>query len=212
MSEHCREARHVQDYLDGDLTGSRAEAFESHLATCAACSLELAAYRKMFASLDVSLDDLATMDPGPSLTECILDRVLPSRLRRRWVTAIGWAYSASAAVATFATVSWLTRPQTPVWLAQHYSQISLRAVQSVLFTFQVVTRSWFELLQGWGVMGRLVGILTPLARALTRPLADPTLSLVLAAAMLACVLVLWWMRPRAGEVREGVRHVSLLGF
>jgi predicted anti-sigma-YlaC factor YlaD len=208
----CREARHVQDYLDAELAPARAVAFEEHLQTCADCSGEVAAYRRMFASLDVSLDDFTALDPGPRLTEQILDRVVPSRLRRRWVSAIGWVYSGASAIATFAVVSWLTRPTTPVWLAQTYSEISVRAMQSVLFAFQVVTRSWFELVQGWDLMGRLVAIASPVARALTRPLADPTLGGIGAAAMAACVLLLWWMRPRAGEAREGVRNVSLLGF
>jgi hypothetical protein len=207
----CRESRHVQDYIEGELASARALVFEEHLQTCGDCASEVSAYRRMFASLDVNLDDLA-LDPGPSLTERILDRVLPSRLRRRWVQAIGWIYGVSSAVATFAVVSWLTRPSTPVLLAQSYSEISVRAVQSVLFAFQVVTRSWFELVQGWDFVGRLVAIMTPIARALARPFADPALTGISAAAMVACLLVLWWMRPRHGEVREGVRNVSLLGF
>ncbi|HET9328825.1 MAG TPA: zf-HC2 domain-containing protein [Candidatus Eisenbacteria bacterium] len=212
MINRCRESRHVQDYLDAELAEARALAFEEHLQTCAGCAGEVAAYRAMFASLEVSLEDFAIVDPGPSLTERILDRVVPSRLRRRWVQAIGWVYGVSSAVATFAVVSWLTRPTTPVWLAQSYSELSLRVMQSVLFAFQVVTRSGFELLQGWDFVGRLVAIVSPIARALTRPLADPTLGAITAAAMVACVLLLWWMRPRAGEAREGVRNVSLLGF
>ena len=208
----CRESRHIQDYLDAELPAARSQAFQAHLETCVACASEVAAYRRMFASLDGSLGDLALSDPGPSLTERILDRVLPSRLRQRWVTVIGWIYGGSSAIATFAVVSWITRPDTPVWLAQHYSEISLRVMQSVLFTFQVVTRSWFEMLQGWDFMGRLVGRVSPLARALARPLAEPKLGIIKAAAMLACVLVLWWMRPRPDEAREGVRNVSLLGF
>lgn len=208
----CREARHVQDYLEAELAPARATAFEEHLRTCVECASEVAGYRRMFASLEVSLDDFARLDLGPRLTERILDRVLPSRLRRRWVTAIGWLYGTSSAIATFAVVSWLARPSTPVWLAHNYSEISLRAMQSVLFAFQVVTRSWFDLLQGWDFMGRLIAIVSPIARALTRPLADPTLGGISAAAMVACVLLLWWMRPRPGEAREGVRNVSLLGF
>ncbi|TMQ71593.1 MAG: hypothetical protein E6K80_05120, partial [Candidatus Eisenbacteria bacterium] len=196
MSDRCREARNVQEYLDDELPPARALAFEAHLKTCAICAGELSAYRVMFDSLDASLGDLSLLDPGPSLTERILDRVLPSRLRRRLVAAVGWVYGASAAVATFATVSWLTRPDTPVWLAQRFSQISLRAVESLLFAFQVVTRSWIELLQGWDLMGRFFGLLSPLARALARPLEDPVLGIVTAAAAIACALVLWWMRPR----------------
>jgi predicted anti-sigma-YlaC factor YlaD len=208
----CRESGNVQDYLDAELSPERTRAFEAHLTTCPSCAAELAVYRSMFEALDGSLADYRVEDPGPSLTERILDRVLPSRLRRRWVNAIGWVYGSSSAVVTFATVSWLTRPTTPVWLAQHYSEISVRAIQSVLFAFQVVTRSWFELLQGWGLMGKLMEIASAVARSLTRPLADPMLGLVSAAAMVACVLLLGWMRPRPDRAREEIRNVSLLGF
>ncbi len=212
MSSRCRQSGNIQDYLDREVAPSQAQAFAAHLSGCPSCTREIEVYRRMFAVLDLSIGEVARLDPGPSLTEQILDRVLPSRLRRRLVTVIGWIYGASASVATFAAVSWLTRPETPVWLAQRYSEISLRAMQSLLFSFQVVTRSWFELLQGWDLMGRFVGLLSPLARALARPLADPTVGLITAAAMLACVLVLWWMRPRPHEAREGVRHVGVLGF
>jgi Putative zinc-finger len=208
----CRESRLVQEYLDAELEGARVRTFEAHLETCEACAAELAAYRRMFGELDHVLGGGAIEDPGPALTERILDRVLPSRLRRRWITAIGWLYGVSSAIATFAAGSWLAQPSTPERLARTYGEISLRAMQSVLFVFQLVTRSCFDLLQGWDILARLGALFTPLARALARPLADPTLGIVTAAAMLVTISVLWWMRPRRGEAREGARHVSVLGF
>src|SRR5262249_57386095 len=95
----CRESRLVQSWLDGDLSGGQASAFAAHLARCATCTAEVRAYRALFVSLG---EDLAAPDPGPALTERILDRVVPSRLRRRWVTAIGWTYTTASAVSTFA--------------------------------------------------------------------------------------------------------------
>lgn len=208
----CRETRHVQDFLDGDLAPERAQAFEAHLASCPACQREAEGYRSLFSSLSHTLDDLALVDPGPSLTERILDKVLPSRLRKRWVTAIGWTYGTLSAASTFLFVSWITRPETHVQLALWYGQGSLRLAQSALFTFQLITRSWLELSQGWGFVERLAEWMAPVARALARPLADPTLALIAASALLACGLVLWWMRPRHRGEREEVRNVSLLGF
>jgi putative zinc finger protein len=208
----CREARRVQDYLEGELAPERARAFEDHLEGCVDCLAEVASYRTLFASLDDSLDRIAFEDPGPALTERILDRVLPSRLRRRWVSAAGAIYGTLSAASTFLFVSWITRPEAHVWLAQRYSETSLRLVQSVLFAFQIITRSWFDLLEGWGFVERLVAVVSPVARALARPLADPTLGLITVAAMLASAVVLWWMRPRHQGAREGVRNVSLLGF
>ena len=80
----CREARHIQDYLEGELALERSRGFEAHLEGCVECRAEVASYRTLFASLDGSLDRVTVEDPGPALTERILDRVLPSRLRRRW--------------------------------------------------------------------------------------------------------------------------------
>ena len=204
----CRETRHVQDYLDGELAPERVRGFEAHLEACAPCAAEVRAYQGLFASLRADrVEDL-----GPQLTERILDRVLPSRLRRRWVAALGWAYSAVSAVGTFAFVSWIVQPSTRVWLAQRLSEASLRVMQTLLFSFQVLTRSWLDVLDGWALMETLAGRVAPIARAVTRPLSDPVVAAITLAAVLTCTGVLWWMRPRRGAVTEEVRNVSLLGF
>jgi predicted anti-sigma-YlaC factor YlaD len=208
---HCRETRNVQDYLDGELDAERAIAFARHLESCEACRAEVRAFRSLFDTLGDYREERVLLDPGPGLTERILDRVLPSRLRRRLVTVLGWIYGSSTAISTFAVVSWISQPESHVWLAQRYGEISLRALQSGLFAFELVTRSWFEVLQGWGFVERMAGALSPIARALARPLADPTLGFILMAATLACAVMLRWMRGQRGPAEE-VRHVSLLGF
>jgi predicted anti-sigma-YlaC factor YlaD len=207
----CREIRNVQDYLDRELDAERFAAFERHLETCEACQSEIRAFRSLFDTLGDYREERAFLDPGPGLTERILDRVLPSRLRRRLVTVLGWIYGGSTAISTFAVVSWISRPESHVWLAQRYGEISLRALQSGLFAFELITRSWFEVLQGWGFLERMAGTLSPIARALARPLADPTLGFILIAATLACAVMLRWMHGQR-EPAEGARHVSLLGF
>jgi predicted anti-sigma-YlaC factor YlaD len=207
----CRETRNVQEYLDGELDAERALVFERHLETCETCSAEIRAFRSLFQTLGDFRGERVLVDPGPGLTERILDRVLPSRLRRRLVTVLGWIYGSTTAVTTFAFVSWISRPESHVWLAQRYGEISLRALQSGLFAFELVTRSWFEVLQGWGFVERLAAVFSPVARALARPLADPTLGFIMIAATLACALVLRWMHGRR-EPSEEVRHVGLLGF
>ena len=208
----CRETRQLQDYLDDELTAERARAFETHMESCASCAAEARAYRALFDSLGHSLTAYAAAHPGPALTERILDRVLPSRLRRRWVQVFGWVYGTATAASTFAFVSWITRSESQVWLAKSYSEVSLRAMQSMLFAFQMVARSWLDLLDGWVLLERFAGRLSPVFRALARPLADPTLALITVAAALACVAVLWWMRPRGAGAGEEIRNVSLLGF
>jgi len=206
----CRESRRVQSWLEGDLAAGQAAAFEAHLATCAVCAAEVKAYRSLFASL--SHDLLLAADPGPELTERILDRVVPSRLRRRWVSAVGWTYGTASAVSTFAFVSWIAQPSTHVWLIQCFTGASLRISQVLLFSFQTITRSLLHGLDGWAFLTTFGSLLIPLGRALARPLMDPIVAAILLAAALACAAMLRWMRPGARSVEEEIRHVGVLGF
>lgn len=201
----CRESRHVQSWLDGELPAGQASAFAAHLAQCPTCTAEVRAYRSLFASLG---EDLRAPDPGPALTERILDRVVPSRLRRRWVTAIGWTYTTASAVSTFAFASWIAQPSTHVWLLQVFAGSSLKISQVLLFSFQTLNRVLLESLNGWAILTTASSMLLPLGRALARPLLDPTIASILLAAMLACVAMLRWMihGRRPGEVP----HLSVL--
>ena len=202
----CRESRLVQSWLDGDLSAAAAAAFASHLRTCRLCEAELRSYRALYASLEGTLQ---VPDPGPALTERILDHVVPSRLRRRWVTAIGWTYATTSAVSTFAFASWIAQPSTHVWLLQCFAGASLRVSQVLLGAFQTLNHWLLEGLDGWTILTTMGSMLSPLGRALARPLLDPTVAAILVAAMLACMALLRWMRPER-QAAEGVRHVVLL--
>ena len=203
----CRESKLVQSWLDGDLAAGPASAFVAHMRSCPVCTAEVRGYRALYASLG---DDLLVPDPGPALTERILDRVVPSRLRRRWVTAIGWTYATASAVSTFAFASWIAQPATHVWLIQCFADASLRISQVLLFAFQMLNRSLLEGLDGWAILTTFGAMLVPLGRALARPLMDPIVVAILFAAMLACVAMLRWMRPGYRPIEEEVRHVGLL--
>jgi hypothetical protein len=202
----CRESRHVQDWLEGQLSPERARAFAAHLERCPLCIAERDAFEGLFAMLGD--DRLPIEDPGPALTERILDRVLPSRLRRRRVSIFGWAYGTAWAASTFAFASWAMQPSTPVWLTQRFSEASVKMLQSLLLAFQVLTRSWLGLLDGCAWLAGLSARVAPIGRALTRPLMDPLVAAVMVAAVIACAGFLWWMRPR--EDSEEIRNVSLL--
>jgi hypothetical protein len=213
----CRESARVQDYrvqdyLDRELAPERAAAFETHLADCPRCAAELASYRALFAGLAASLRPSPAWDPGPPLTERILDRVLPSRLRRRWVTAAGWVYGTAAALSTFLLASWLGRPETHVWLVRAYGEASLRVAQTALSVFQVVVRSWLEALQGWSALEGLLAKAALLARALAQSLSDPVLIGAGLAALAACAGLLAWMRSGRRAAGKEVRNVGLLCF
>jgi len=197
----CPDPDRLEALFDGDLAGAEAEAVRAHAAACPACAAEWAALERVAACVRGAV----MADPGPSLTERILDRVLPSRLRRRWVTGIGWAYGATTAVSTYALISWISRPETPGWVVDRLGEGSLRALQAGLFTLNAIAFSWVRALDGWTVVA-------PLLRALSRPLADPVIVASIAGAVLACVATLWWMHARRDPVTRKVEHVGLLGF
>lgn len=208
MSLHCPRTEQVQQYLDGELSVEALASFRDHAAGCGACAAELALYGQVFQSLR----EMPLWDPGIAFTERVLDRVVPSRLRRRWVSAAGWAYGAASAVTTFLFVSWLARPGTLAWVADRLGEAYVRLIQVGLFTLQAVVFSWLRLIDVWGWVTTHGERLAPLLRALSLPLAQPGFAAVLIAAALGCVALLWWMRPRAARVLEEDRHVGLLGF
>ena len=192
----------LADLFDGELDPREAAEVRAHAEGCAACSAELAALERVAECVRVA----TVRDPGPALTERILDRVLPSRLRRRFVAVFGWAYGAATAVSTFAIISWLTRPETPGWVVDRLGEGSLRALQAGLFTLNAIAFSWVRALEGWT-------LLVPFLRALSRPLGDPVIVAAIAAAVVACAATLWWMHARRGiPVVRKVDHVELLGF
>jgi predicted anti-sigma-YlaC factor YlaD len=198
---YCPDSDRLEAYFDGDLAADDADAVRAHVDGCRACRVELAALARVVECVRVA----AVRDPGPALTERILDRVLPSRLRRRWVTAIGWAYGATTAVCTYALISWVSQPETPKWVVDRVGEGSLRALQAGLFTLNAIAFSWLRALDGWAVIA-------PFLRALSRPLADPVIVASIAGAVLACIATLWWMHARRDPVTRKVDHVGLLGF
>lgn len=197
----CPETDRLDALFDGDLAPSEAESVRAHAAGCPDCSAEIAAYERVV----LHVRRAVVRDPGPSLTERILDRVLPSRLRRRWVTALGWSYGAVTAACTYALISWVSRPQTPVWVVDRLGEGSLRTLQAGLFTLNAIAFSWVRAFDSWTR-------LAPFLRALSRPLADPVIAGSIAAAVLACIATLWWMHARRDPVTRKADHVGLLGF
>jgi anti-sigma factor RsiW len=210
MSPTCSESARIQEFLDRELPASEAAAFETHLSGCAACATELAAYTRLLAIIDRA----PVWDPGPRLTERILDRVVPSRVRSRFTAAFGWAYSAACAITTFALISWVMTPGTPRWVATQLSELYLQALRTSLLALHTVVDGWIRFGDGWSLLGTFVERLAPLGRAIGVSLAQPAVALSIGAAFVGTVLVLWWMRPRVGVARvtKGVPHVDLLGF
>jgi predicted anti-sigma-YlaC factor YlaD len=204
----CPESEHIEPWLDGELGLEPARAFERHLAGCPACAAEHAA----FASLFVTLRHARVADPGPRLTERILDRVVPSRVRRRQVTMVGWCYTALSAATTFAFISWVVRPETPIWLGRLLTTAYGRVMDTALFAIGALTATILRVQQGLGLLEALSGWLVPVSRALRLLVGDPMIAAPLWAAIATCGLLFLWMRPRPLHIVRGRRHVGILAF
>jgi len=204
----CSESERIQEWLDGELPSASARAFERHLDGCRRCEAEVQALRALYASLD----RLPVWDPGPRLTEQILDRTLPSRVRRHLVTAIGWCYTAISAVTTFAFISWIVRPATHVWLGHLLTTVSTRLIDTGLFTLDAIMALALHVERGWGLVEVLGGWVLPVARALAAVASDPWIAAALWAAALCSAALLWWIRPRPVRIVKGNRHVGILAL
>lgn len=204
----CPETERIEAWLDGELSPAAALALEAHLGTCRDCAREAASMRRLFAHLRAT----TARDPGPALTERILDRVAPSRVRRRQLTVIGWCYTAVSAVTTFAFISWIVRPETHVWLAGLVGDAYHQLVRTALFSLTALTDAVLGLHHGLGLLGSLAGWIVPAARALTSLGGDPWFAATLWASVATCAILLWWMRPRPVRIVRRDRHVGILGF
>jgi len=204
----CSESERIQEWLDGELPSASARAFERHLDGCRRCEAELGALRSLYASLD----RLPVWDPGPRLTERILDRTVPSRVRRHLVTAVGWCYTAVSAVTTFAFISWIVRPTTHVWLGHLVTTVSTRLIDTGLVTLDAFMALALHAERGWGLIEVLGGWVLPVARALAAVASDPWIAAAMSAAALCSVTLLLWIRPRPVRIVKGNRHVGILAL
>lgn len=208
MTRACDSVR-IQDYLDGELAAPEREAFVAHLRDCAACATELALYRRTFAALD----GMPLVAPPAALTERVLERVLPSRVRRRWAKVVGIGYAgvfaASVAFATF----WVSQPAHRLLLMNVAGDLSKRIVEAMFFALNTVAFTVVSLVNGWGLVAAASERLAPLGRALGALLSNGAVQIALVTAAAACIALVWWIRPPRGKRTSGeVRHVGVLGF
>ena len=206
--KHCHETDRIEAWLDGELSPEAERELERHAAGCSDCAAE----RALLVSLFASLRTVRLVHPGPALTERILDRVVPSRVRRRLVTALGWSYTAVSAVTTFTFISWIVRPETHVWLGRLLSAAYRSLMDASLFALGAMATVAHRVGQGLGFLEVVAGWLVPVARALGLLAADPLVAASLWAAVAASALTLWWMRPRPGHVVRGNRNVGILAL
>jgi anti-sigma factor RsiW len=204
----CGEYVRLQDYLDGELPPGEVGAFRAHLAGCPACAADMASLQSLIATLERA----PLLAPRPELTLRILGRVLPARVRRRRLAALGWGYSAALAACIGFVALWALQPGGTLQLEAVSGQLSHRLLGAGLFVVNLLTASAVRVADGWSLLRAIGDRLAPLSRALGAVLAEPSVAFSIWAAAVVCVALLWWMRPRARAAAREVHHVVVLGF
>ena len=199
----CPETRNVQDWLDGTLEPEAAARFETHLAGCAECEAEVAAFRVVFAELR----SLPLLDPRPELFQRIMDEVLPHRAPR-WVRVLGWTYAGAFAASAAAIGSAFVLPGPSAWL----HGVIAAATRSLTGTGTFVLRSLSDGLARAGETVTGAGSAGRMLKLVWGALAHPAVMVTIVAAIAVCAGLLWWMRPRERRETGEIPHVGLLGL
>ena len=199
----CPETRNVHDWLDGTLEPEAAARFETHLAGCAECEAEVAAFRVVFAELR----SLPLLDPRPELFQRIMDEVLPHRAPR-WVRVLGWTYAGAFAASAAAIGSAFVLPGPSAWL----HGVIAAATRSLTGTGTFVLRSLSDGLARAGETVTGAGSAGRMLKLVWGALAQPAVMVTIVAAIAVCAGLLWWMRPRERSETGEIPHVGLLGL
>jgi len=207
MNAPCPETRHVQDYLDRELPEGAAAAFQSHLEHCAACIEEMARFRRVFTMIATA----ETWDPGPSLTERILDRVVPARIRRRWMRRLGVGYAAALAATAAGIAALAGSPAARDVVVTLSAAASRGLVQGVAFVLNAASLAAIGLADSLGLVGAVGQRLAPFARAFGMLFSQSAIGVTVFVAALASAMLIWWMRPREAGASKRIRPL-VLGF
>jgi anti-sigma factor RsiW len=203
----CNETLDLQSYLDGELTEADRLRVELHADKCASCAVELALLRRVFASLDA----MPLLDPGPMFTERVLEKVVPSRVRRRWVQVIGWSYAGAFAALVALVTWWIAQPGTQDMLGTASGVASIRLTGLLVFVLESIAFSARTVAGAWGAALAALEWFAPIGRAFSPWLAHPSVRVAAPSAALACAAVVWWMRTREARESESSNHVAILG-
>lgn len=205
---HCPDSTLIQDYLDDELVPAERVAFEAHLSGCAACDAELAVYRRVFADLD----SLPLLSPSADLADRVLAEVIPAHTGR-WSRFAMWGYASAVAASMGAIAAAVFLPGPRQWTYDLAADAARSLVTSFLFVLKSLNAAALTVVDLAHVVVAMLGRLEPILRALRLPLSQPVVLLTVAAAVLVCVALIWWMRPRENRsAAGGENHVGILGF
>jgi anti-sigma factor RsiW len=203
----CHQAFDLQSYIDGELPEAERYRLERHMDQCVSCAMELALLRRVVASLEA----MPLLEPGAGLTERVLDRVVPARVRRRWMRVIGWSYAAAFAAFIAIATLWIAQPATQAMLGSISGAASIRLTGLLVFALDALAFAAGTVAGGWGLVLAALDWLAPLGRAFAPWIAHPSVRVAVPAAALASAAVVWWLRAREARHAEGNRHVAVLG-
>jgi anti-sigma factor RsiW len=198
----------LQDWLEGLLDGAERERVASHVSGCARCSAEARRLEHVFRALAA----VPLESPSPALAERVLDRVLPSRRRIRWLRRLGAGYAVTLAVCLMGFPLWLTQPSAHTFLAWLAGAASARTVHSLMFILNGLSFLAIQVAGGWGALSAISSRVAAIARVVLVLVEHGPIQFALVLASLLCLGVLWWMRTRAGRTGREMPHVGALGF
>ena len=207
MKRRCIESARVQDFLDDGLTRAETEAFRLHLADCAECATELAAYRRLFGAIERA----PLLEPGPALTERILAAVVPSRIRRRWLRTFGWTYAGSLAASLAAAFGVASLPGSRAWLDSASVTASRHTVELMVFLLNLLGYATLGIANGWGAVAAVGARIAPLSRAFGSLLQHPPVEAALWAAAVICVALLGLLHRGERPSSRGVDPLGIVG-
>lgn len=194
---HCPESDRLQDLLEGLLPAEDRVRLEAHLALCARCAAERALLQRVFGALE----SMPLLAPSRGFADRVLARTHPEP-SPVWTRAFGIAFGAGFAVSAATLAAAILMPEPRRWVMALAGDAIAAVGDLFVFVLHSLNAALLRVVDLAAAASGVVGSLGSLVRALLAPLQSPVIVSVSVAAVVACALVLWWMRPR--ESRKGV--------
>ena len=192
----CPQSEKLQDHLEGLLPADERLRMEAHLVICAGCAHDLALLRRVFGALE----SLPLLSPESGFADRVLARTHPEA-SPVWTRAFGIAFGAGLATSVAALAAAILMPGPRGWVRALAGDAVAAVGELFVFVLRNLNAALLRIVDLAAATAGLFDGLAPLGRALLAPLQSPVILSVSVAAVLACALVLWWMRPR--ESRKG---------